>query len=135
MPHRMITVGRIAAITLCLAVTAPQIVAQGTHGYGDGPADSTHHGMRGDRRFDLLKGITLSADQKAQIKAIHDRYRASMDSAHRANGQNKPDRMQMQQRMQAQWSELRNVLTADQQKIFDENMKQRAERMRAHQRG
>jgi len=83
-------------------------------------------GMRGGPRFDMLKGITLSADQKTKIDGIHEKYRKQMDSVRT----NKGDRSAFRGLMESQMKEERDVLTADQQKVYDENLKEMRDRMK-----
>jgi Spy/CpxP family protein refolding chaperone len=65
----------------------------------------------------LLRGITLSADQKSQFKAIRAKYQPQFKDARQAN-----DRATMRQLRHQMMSEARGVLTPDQQKQFDSNL-------------
>ena len=77
---------------------------------------------RQGRMYEMMfEGITLSPQQRASIDSIHAAYRSRM-GAPRDSG----DRAQMRQMMEEHHAAIRNVLTADQQRIFDANM----ERMR-----
>lgn len=112
------------AASPALAQTPSAPPASGQQGMGQG------RGMGGgDRRFqELLKGITLTADQQKKIDSIRAAYRARMpaftpgqmpDSATRAQGRNL---------MRAANQEIRDVLDMDQRKIWDQNV----ETMRAN---
>ncbi|HTO72662.1 MAG TPA: hypothetical protein VMJ30_02535 [Gemmatimonadales bacterium] len=105
------------------AQTSSTPAPSGQQGMGQG------RGMGGERRFEeLLKGITLTADQQKKIDSIRAAYRARMpaftpgqmpDSATRAQGRNL---------MRAANQEIRDVLDMDQRKIWDQNV----ETMRAN---
>ena len=92
-------------------------------------------GMRGEGRERMeammFNGITLTDAQKAQIDSIRARHRADAQGLDPRN--NPDDRQKMMQSMQAQMSEIRAVLTPEQQAVFDQNMQQmrdrRAQRM------
>ena len=104
-------------------------------------------GMRG-----LFRGIELTQAQRDQMKTVNEKYRAQfqtireslkpdLNAAHEARQRGdtvaaraafertKPARDQMQALMQQQRTELRGVLTAEQQKTFDSNVAQMKERM------
>lgn len=87
-------------------------------------------GMRGEgrERMDamMFNGITLTDTQKAQIDSIRARHRADRQGLDPRN--NPDDRQKMMQAMQAQMSEIRAVLTPEQQAVFDQNMQQMRER-------
>jgi Spy/CpxP family protein refolding chaperone len=122
MSSRIMTTVQIFVSVACIGLAAPQLMAQGT---GAPPPDSAHR-MHHGPRFDLFKGITLSDAQKSQIDSIRTKYHESMESMRKSNS---GDRGQMRQLMQSQWTDMRNVLTSDQQTVFDDNMKQVKERM------
>ena len=96
---------------------------------GRGGMGGRRGGMRGDgqqRDAMLFNGITLSADQQSRVDAIRARYRAD---AQKLDPRNNPDdREKMMQSMQAQLGEIRNVLTTEQQAVFDQNVQQMRER-------
>jgi Spy/CpxP family protein refolding chaperone len=118
------------------------------------PGQATQHrahkmgpGRRGEmgarRDSALFRGITLSDAQKTQIKAIRDKYRtqwASLRDQGRAGGQGdvrrqRPDsatRAQMRSLMEQQQGEVRGVLTADQQKVYDKNLASVRSRAQEH---
>lgn len=130
---------RVAVVAAGIALVAPPLIAQDASGPPPGPppsGDNTphRHGPH-DPGAMLLKGITLTSDQQAQIKSIHERYHAAMDSAWKSGNK---DRSGMHKMMEAQMADVRGVLTSDQQKIFDVNvaeMKQHRQQMRQQQQG
>lgn len=84
----------------------------------------------------LLKGITLSADQKARVKALRERQHKDMQ-AQRAKGNDGRSaqtrqrgdttgfgarRAQMEQRREQQFAELRSILNSEQRVQFDKNV-------------
>jgi len=87
-------------------------------------------GMRGEGRERmeamLFNGITLSAAQQSQIDSIRARHRADTQGLDPRN--NPDDRQKMMQSMQSQMTEIRAVLTPDQQVVFDQNMQQMRDR-------
>jgi hypothetical protein len=86
--------------------------------------------MRGEgrQRMDamLFNGITLSADQQSRIDSIRLRHRAGAQNLDPRN--NADDRQKMMQSMQAQTSEIRAVLTSEQQTVFDRNVQEMRDR-------
>lgn len=106
---------------------------QGQHGEMRGERGPRGRGpMRG-----LFRGITLSDAQKAQARAISEKYRDQMRTQREGWERSaRPDSARMQQMrslMERQRSELRGVLTADQQKVFDQNLATMKERMQKRQ--
>jgi protein CpxP len=121
---------------------------------GVASAQATQHpprheqGERGMRRRgpgrQLLKGITLTADQKAKLKDLrkaekpNDEFKKAMENARAARqrgdtaaarAQMQALRPQMEQARERQVAAIRSILTPDQQKQFDANVaswKQRA---------
>lgn len=104
-------------------------------------------GMRG-----LFRGIELTQAQRDQMKTVNEKYRAQsqaireslkpdLQAAHDARQRGdtvaaraafertKPARDQMQALMQQQRTEVRALLTAEQQKTFDANVARIKERM------
>ena len=121
-------------------------------------------GMRGEHGGAALRGIQLTDAQRTQIRAIHDKYRpqyqslrdqfrAPMDSARAARqrgdttaaraalARTAPLRDQVKALSDRERAEIRGVLTAEQQKTFDANVKRMQERMtkegegKGHRRG
>jgi Spy/CpxP family protein refolding chaperone len=103
--------------------TQPQPSTANAGGMGEGRG-----GMRGGQRMEqmLFNGITLSSAQQAQVDSIRARHRSDMQGLDPRN--NPDDRQKMMQSMQAQMSEIRAVLTPDQQTIFDQNVQQMRDR-------
>ena len=130
--------------------TTPPAAGRHEHGgRGKGGAYGAmggRHGMMGGR---LFKGIDLTADQKTRIQQIGERYRSEFRALHgtaqkgaQAQGQGarreRPQltpeqRQQMQALRQRQMTEVRGVLTAEQQKQFDANVADMKARRDAHQ--
>jgi Spy/CpxP family protein refolding chaperone len=128
----MIAASGMAALAACAQnptptpapATQPQASTASAGGMGDG-----RDGMRGGgQRMEqmLFNGITLSSAQQAQVDSIRASHRSDMQGLDPRN--NPDDRQKMMQSMQSQMSELRAVLTADQQTIFDQNVQQMRDR-------
>jgi Spy/CpxP family protein refolding chaperone len=102
----------IAAFSLALlaAASAP-VMAQGNMG-GMDPAQMVQRST--DR---LMTGITLSASQSDSVKAINARFLTSAQAAMTSG-----DRSQMGAMRTKQRADLRAILTADQQAVFDKNI-------------
>jgi hypothetical protein len=90
----------------------------------------------------LFEGITLTASQQGAIDGIRAKFRAdhgkTMESGTTPNGarQDGAAREKMVGMMEQQNAEIRAVLDADQQKVFDANvaaMKERRDKMRSKQ--
>jgi Spy/CpxP family protein refolding chaperone len=83
---------------------------------------------RGDQA--LLRNITLSAEQQQRIDTIRTRYRAQMEQMRGQNGGDREaNRAQMRTMMEKQQGEIRDVLTPDQQRVFDQNVADMRARM------
>ena len=121
------------AIALCAGMTSiasaqgqPEPQGQGGRGGGMG-------GM-------LLKDITLTDAQKDQIKTIREKYvpqQMELRKAAQATG-TAPDeatRTKMMDLQTKQAADIRAVLTADQQVIFDKNMADMKARMETRRNG
>lgn len=122
------------AIALCAGMTSiasaqGQPEPQGQGGRGGG-------GMGGM----LLKDITLTDAQKDQIKTIREKYmpqQMELRKAAQATG-TAPDqatRTKMMDLQTKQAADIRAVLTADQQAIFDKNMADMKARMETRRNG
>ena len=101
---------------------------------------------RGGPEGMLLKGITLSADQRQKLTDLRTRERQAWEQTHPrgANGQNGADarprrepgdtagfaarRAEMEKRFEQRIATVRNILTADQRTQFDKNVAE----MKAH---
>jgi len=103
-------------------------------------------GGRGGPEGMLLKGITLTADQKQKLADLRTREREAWQKDH-PQGANRQDganarprrepgdsaawaarRAEMEKRFDARIAEVRNILTADQRTQFDKNVAE----MKAH---
>jgi periplasmic protein CpxP/Spy len=102
-------------------------------------------GRGGPERM-LLRGITLTADQKQKLADLRTRERQAWEKDHprRANGQDGANarprrepgdtagfaarRAEMEKRFDARIAEVRNILTPDQRTQFDKNVAE----MKAH---
>jgi len=88
----------------------------------------------------LLKDITLTDAQKAQVKTIRDKYmpqQMELRKSAQATG-GPPDeatRSRMMDLQEKQAAEIRAILTADQQKVFDGNLKDMRDRTEARRKG
>lgn len=130
----MIAASGMVAMAACAQNPAPSGGTTGTQPQAstvNGGMNGTNggRGMRGDgQRMEqmLFNGITLSSAQQAQIDSIRARHRGDMQGLDPRN--NADDRQKMMQARQAQMSEIRAVLTSDQQAIFDQNVQQMRER-------
>ena len=130
-----------ATLVLAFAATAaaqqPQSTERGrrgamAHGKGEGR-------VRGPGRA-LLRGIELSATQREQLKALHERYRPQHEALRTKardarQAQQRPDsaaraalRTERRALMQRQHTEMRALLTPEQQKQFDGNVARMRER-------
>ena len=101
---------------------------------------------RGGPEGMLLRGITLSADQKQKLADLRTRQRQAWEQSHPrgANGQNGADarprrepgdtagfaarRAEMEKRFEQRIANVRNILSADQRTQFDKNVAE----MKAH---
>jgi protein CpxP len=126
----------ITAFALALTLSAAGVAsAQGVG--ADRPRDSQQDGVRrgpGGPEGMLLRGITLSADQQARVKALGDAQRQQWEAerAQRGNAGAQRERgdtagmgarrAEMQQRRDQRIAALRAVLTPDQQVQFDKNV-------------
>ena len=132
------------------AVAATTAVAQ-QPARPDSPARAEQQGEnrgpgqrgRGPEGF-LLKGITLSAAQQAQLDSLHAQMRAQFEAGRgqrEQGGQQMSDadrqarRAQMEQRRDAMNARLRAILTPDQQKQFDKNVADMKARMQERGQG
>src|SRR2546423_5739765 len=112
------------------------------------------HGERGMRRRgpggELLKGITLTADQKARLQDLrknekpNDQVKKAMEDARAARqrgdtaaarAQMQALRPQMEQQRERRFAAMRGILTADQQKQFDANLAQLKQNAAQHKGG
>jgi Spy/CpxP family protein refolding chaperone len=115
------------AAALCVGMTSVA-AAQGTEPQGQGQG-------RGERMGGmLLKDITLTDAQKAQVKTIRDKYVPQLQELRKASQATggPPDqatRTKMMDIQSKQTAEIRAILTADQQVVFDKNLAEMKARM------
>jgi Spy/CpxP family protein refolding chaperone len=105
------------AIALCAGITSV--------GVAQGQSEPGKQG-RGSMGGHLLKDITLTDAQKEQAKVIREKYVPQLVQLRKAEqAVGKPDeatRTQMADLKNKQAAELRAILTAEQQVIFDRNL-------------
>jgi len=110
---------RIAALVGMMALAAPAAYAQGGGQGGQG---------RGMQR--LMQGITLDAKQQASVDSIQKAFRAEMPPMQQGTPPDSATRAKRMEVMQKEYAAIRNVLTADQQKVFDKNVAEMREQMK-----
>jgi len=110
---------RIAALVGMMALAAPAAYAQGGGGQGGG---------KGMQR--LMQGITLDAKQQASVDSIQKAFRAEMPPMQQGTPPDSATRAKRMEVMQKEYAAIRNVLTADQQKVFDKNVAEMREQMK-----
>ncbi|HET7551844.1 MAG TPA: hypothetical protein VFK04_11175 [Gemmatimonadaceae bacterium] len=118
---------RISALgaALVLAV-APMANAQG------GGETGGRGGRGGARMMEMLfKGIDLTDAEQAQVDSIQSAYRAKMPARTPGEAPDPSARAAMRETMQKETADLRNVLTPDQQKLFDKNVEEMRNRRRS----
>jgi Spy/CpxP family protein refolding chaperone len=134
---KVIRIATLAA-ALCVGLTSVA-AAQGTEPPQQGQAQGEMRrggGMGGQ----LLKDITLTDAQKAQVKTIREKYapqQLELRKSIQATGA-PPDeatRAKIADLQNQQAAEIRAILTADQQKAFDHNLHEMKERMDARRNG
>jgi Spy/CpxP family protein refolding chaperone len=120
---------RNAMLALAVAAAIPAAAsAQGTPGQGQEGGQRRGGAMMQQM---LMKDITLTADQEAQIEKIR---AASMEEMNALRGQpgtplDSATRAKMGELRKKQTADIRNVLTAEQQKTFDANLAEMEKRM------
>jgi Spy/CpxP family protein refolding chaperone len=95
-------------------------------------ADSGATRMRRDRLADALKGIQLSNAQRAKVDSIRAKYRDSITALQPGPGMSQDKRQQFRNLMRQQFADIRNVLTSEQQQVFDKNVEQMRANRRRH---
>lgn len=83
----------------------------------------------------LFEGITLSPAQQGKVDSIAARYRAKYPEQTPGAPFSEADRAKFRALAQEQQQEIRAVLTAEQQPIFDQNVAKLRERMRTRMGG
>lgn len=130
---KVIRIATLAA-ALCVGMTTVA-AAQSTE-----PQQGQNEGRRGGRMGEwLLKDITLTDAQKKQVSDIREKYmpqQLELRKAAQATGSvDDATRAKMADLQQKQAAEIRAILTADQQTIFDKNLAAMKERMAARRNG
>jgi len=134
---KVIRIATLAA-ALCVGITSVA-AAQGTEPpqQGQGQGEMRRGGGMGGL---LLKDITLTDAQKAQVKTIREKYaplQLELRKSVQATG-SPPDeatRTKMMDLQSKQAAEIRAVLTADQQATFDKNLAEMKSRMESRRNG
>ena len=108
------------ATATMLALAASAALAQ-TPPRGAGPG--------GGRRMEgLLRGISLTPAQQAQVDSIREHYRSQMPAFTPGSPPDSATREKMREHFRHMVDDIRAVLTPDQQKVWDKNMAQMSER-------
>src|ERR1700674_1338450 len=124
------------AAALCAGITSAA-AAQGTEPPQQGQGEMRRGGGMGGS---LLKDITLTDAQKAQVKTIREKYvpqQLELRKSVQATG-GPPDeatRAKMMDLQSKQAAEIRAILTADQQATFDKNLTEMKSRMESRRNG
>jgi Spy/CpxP family protein refolding chaperone len=125
------------AAALCVGMTSVA-AAQGTEPpqQGQGQGEARRGGGMGGM---LLKDITLTDAQKAQVKTIREKYLPQQmelrKSAQATGSYDDATRAKMADLQTKQAAEIRAILTADQQVTFDKNLAEMKARMEARKNG
>ena len=123
--------------TLAIALCAGVVSVAGAQGTEPNRGEMRRGGGMGGM---LLKDITLSESQKAQVKTIREKYvprQLELRKAAQATG-TPPDEATVNKMMELQSqqaAEIRAVLTTDQQPIFDRNIAELKARMESRSKG
>ncbi len=129
----------VAGIALCAGASVAG--AQGApSGAPQGGAPQGERQGRGGRGMSMLmEGITLTDAQKSKLDSISAKYRAErqklMPNGMQGGPPDDATRAKMGEMMNKQNSEIRGILTADQQKVFDANVEKRKQMMQQRQNG
>jgi Spy/CpxP family protein refolding chaperone len=126
---------RIATLVAALCVGMTTVAAAQSTEPQQGQSEARGRGMGGM----ILKDITLTDAQKAQVKTIRDKYvpqQMELRKAAQATGSiDDATRAKMMDLQTKQAAEIRAILTADQQTQFDKNMAEMKARMDARRSG
>jgi Spy/CpxP family protein refolding chaperone len=128
---KVIRIATLAAV-FCVGI-ASIAAAQGTQPPPQGQGEGRRGGGMGGM---LLKDITLTDAQKAQVKTIREKYlpqQVELRKAAQATGGPPDDatRTRMMDLQSKQAAEIRAILTADQQAAFDKNLADMKQRMQS----
>lgn len=121
------------SVTACAhSQQAPPADSASPRGQGGWQGSRMRHrgGGHGDRMFE---GMNLTKDQHSQINLIRDRYKLRADSLRKGGAaRDSTTHSAFRSLMTQQMGEIRNVLTPDQQKQFDDKMAKMRERRAQH---
>ena len=131
---KVIRIATLAA-ALCVGITSAA-AAQGTEPPQQGQGEMRRGGGMGGQ---LLKDINLTDAQKAQVKAIREKYAPQQlelrKSAQAVGGADEATRAKIADLRQKQAAEIRAILTADQQAQFDKNLAEMKSQMESRRNG
>jgi Spy/CpxP family protein refolding chaperone len=131
---KVIRIATLAA-ALCVGITSAA-AAQGTEPPKQGQGEMRRGGGMGGQ---LLKDINLTDAQKAQVKAIREKYAPQQlelrKSAEAVGGADEATRAKIADLRQKQAAEIRTILTADQQAQFDKNLAEMKSQMESRRNG
>ena len=125
---------RIATLAIALSVASASVAAAQAQG------EPQQGGRRGGMGGMLLKDITLTDAQKEQAKTIREKYLPQLMEIRKsvqATGAPPDDatRAKITDLQNKQTAELRAILTADQQVVFDKNVAEMKAAMEARRNG
>lgn len=127
---------RIATLVAALCVGMTTVAAAQSTEPQKGQGDGRHGGGMGGW---LLKDINLTDAQKDQVKTIREKYlpqQMELRKAAQATGSvDDATRAKMADLQQKQAAEIRAILTADQQVVFDKNLAAMKEKMAERKNG
>jgi len=123
------------AVALCAGITS--IAAAQGQPEPQGQGEMRRGGGMGGM---LLKDITLTDAQKEQVKTIREKYlpqQLELRKATQATGKpaDEATYTKMMDLQEKQAAEIRALLSPDQQKVFDQNLKAMRDRMEARRSG
>jgi Spy/CpxP family protein refolding chaperone len=122
---------KMAVFSAALMLLSASVAAAQSPGGPGGPGG----GGFGQRRMQrLLQGITLTAEQQTKVDSITARYGAQMPAFTPGTPPDSATPQKMRELAGNEDEEIRAVLTADQQKVFDANVAAMRSRMQ-NQRG
>ena len=129
---------KLAVAGLALCAGASVASAQGAPaGAQQGPPQGGAQGRSGRGMSMLFEGITLTEAQQTKVDSITTKYRAErqklMPNGMQGGPPDDATRARMGEMMTKQAAEIRAILSADQQKLFDANVEKRKERMQQRQ--
>ena len=115
-----------AVLAALVAFAAPAVQAQGGGQGRGGP---------GRQMEMMMQGITLTDAQKAKVDSIQQAFRAQMPAFTPGQPMDSTARAKRMEVMGKQNAAIRDVLTPDQQKVFDKNIEEMRNRPRPNPQG